>query len=186
MKEGESNRARVGGLLDPEDGATLCGVDLTSLLVLDPSFDLSTQQTADFLANFSDKLYFPKLDAKFEQILTQAETCISPKPDFCCSSVTASTMCTLPSVTMTSTSTFKRVYASPKGREAVQSASPTKTKEQTEWAVKVWKEWAIVRNTRLLSNEHSFSTTFCELTVSEMDFWLSRFVLEVRRKNGDP
>ena len=85
---------------------------------------------------------------------------------------------------MTSTSTtFKCVYASPKGREAVQSAS---TKEQTEWGVKVWKEWAIVGNTRLLSNEDSFSTTYCELTVSEMDFWLSRFVLEVRKKNGDP
>ena len=41
-------------------------------------------------------------------------------------------------------------------------------------------------NTRLLLDEEPFSTTFCELTVSEMDFWLSRFVLEVRKKNGDP
>ena len=31
-----------------------------------------------------------------------------------------------------------------------------------------------------------FSATFCELTVSEMDFWLSRFILEVRKKNDDP
>ena len=37
--------------------ATLCGVDLTSSQVLDPTSDLSTQQTTDFLANFSDDLY---------------------------------------------------------------------------------------------------------------------------------
>ena len=95
------------------------------------------------------------------------------------------------SVTMTSSSTkFERAYASPKGKATVQSArvasTPTKTKEQTEWAVKVWKEWALSRNTRFLSDKQPFSTTFCELTVSEMDFWLSRFVLEVRKRNGDP
>ena len=93
------------------------------------------------------------------------------------------------STTVTSTST-NRVYASPKGKVTVQSARdasiPTKTKEQTEWAVKVWKEWALARNTRLLSDEEPFSATFCELTVSEMDFWLSRFILEVHKKNGDP
>ena len=57
------------------------------------------------------------------------------------------------------------------------------TKEQPEWAVKVWKEWALARNTRLLSDKEPFSTTFCELTVSEMDFWQSSFILEVRKKN---
>ena len=80
-----------------------------------------------------------------------------------------------------------RVYASPKGKAAVQSARdasiPTKTKEQTEWAVKVWKEWALAKNTRLLPDEEPFNTTFF---VSEKDFWLSRFILEVHKKNGDP
>ena len=92
--------------------------------------------------------------------------------------------------TTVTTASANRVYASPKGRAAVQSARavsiPTKTRDQTEWAVRVWKEWALARNTRLLSDEEPFSTTFCELTVSEMDFWLSRFILEVRKKNGDP
>ena len=113
--------------------------------------------------------------------MTQTEASTSkPEPTFCpstCSSV------------LVTTST-KRVYASPKGREAVKSARaasiPTKTREQTEWAVRVWKEWALARNTRLLSDEQPFSVTFCDLTGSEMDFWLSRFVLEVRKKNGDP
>ena len=52
--------------------------------------------------------------------------------------------------------------------------------------MKVWKEWALARNTWLLSDEQPFSTSFCKLTVSEMDFWLSMFILEVHKKNGDP
>ena len=104
-------------LLDEEacSSATLFGVDLTSSQVIDPSSDLSTQQTSDFLANFNDDLYFAQLDAEFEQVLTQVETSNSqPKPIFCCSSLPiTSTTCTSPSVTVTSTSTtFKRVYAS--------------------------------------------------------------------------
>ena len=140
-------------LLEPEEacssGSTRCRVDLTSSQMLDSSCDLSTQQT-----NFDDESYFPHLDAEFEQILTQVETSVSR-------SVTGST--TVASTTVTSASA-NRVYASPKGREAVQSARaesiPTKTKEQTEWAVKVWKEWALARNTRLLSDEEPFRSTF--------------------------
>ena len=105
-------------LLDEEacSSATLFRVDLTSSQVLDPSSDLSTQQTSGFLANFNDDLYFAQLDAEFEQILPQVEETSNsqPKHVFCCSSLpSTSTTCTSPSVTVTSTSTtFKRVYAS--------------------------------------------------------------------------
>ena len=125
-------------LLEPEEacstGSTLCRVDLTSSQMLDPSCELSTQQVTGFLANFDDKNYFPHFSAEFEQVLMQVETSTSQY-------VTTSTTCTA-LVTMTSTSA-NRVYASPKGKAAVQSARgasiPTKTKEQTEWAVKVWR-----------------------------------------------
>ena len=50
----------------------------------------------------------------------------------------------------------------------------------------VWQEWAAVRNKSLLSDERPFSVNFCELSVAEMDFWLSRFVLEICKKSGDP
>ena len=127
--------------------------------MLDPSCELSTQQATDFLANFNDENYFPHFDAEFEQVLTQVETSTSH--------VTASTMCTasvtMASTTVTSTST-NRVYASPKGKATVQSARDasilTKTKEQTEWAVKVWKKWALARNTRLLSDEGAIQCDF--------------------------
>ena len=177
-------------LLEPEEacstGSTLCGVDLTSSQMLNPSGELSTQQVTGFLANFNNENYFPHFDAEFEQVLTHVEKSTS---QYVTASSTCSASVTMAYTTVTSTSA-NRVYASPKGKAAVQSARgasiPTKTKEQTEWAVKVWKEWALASNTRLLSNEEPFSTTFCELTVSEMNFWLSRFILEVRKKNGDP
>ena len=62
-------------LLEPEEacstGSTLCGVDLTSSQMLDPSCELPTQQATDFLANFDDENYF---NAEFKQVLTQVET----------------------------------------------------------------------------------------------------------------
>ena len=52
--------------------------------------------------------------------------------------------------------------------------------------MKVWTDWAKSRNQKLLPPEQPFSLVLYELTVSEIDFWLSRFVLEVRKKNGEP
>ena len=78
-----------------------------------------------------------------------------------------------------------RAYGSPKGEKAVEVARrgsvPKKTQDNTEWSVKVWVDWASSRNNKLLPGEVPFSTDFCELTVSEMNFWLSRFVFEVRK-----
>ena len=74
-----------------------------------------------------------------------------------------------------STSTWK--YASPNGNQAVKAARessiPVKTKNQTDWTVRLWADWAAARNQTLLP-ESPFSCLFCELTVSEIDFWLSR------------
>ena len=54
-------------LLDDSEplDTNVCGVDLTASHVENPYRELSTQQTADFLAGFDDDL-FPKLDYDFE------------------------------------------------------------------------------------------------------------------------
>ena len=87
-------------------------------------------------------------------------------------------------------STSTRVYSSRKGNEAVKAARansiPIRTQGQTDWTVSVWTDWALTRNTKLLPEEKPFSSTFYELSVAEMDFWLSRFMLEVRKANRDP
>ena len=141
--------------MQPEEacssGSTLRGGDLISSQISDHSLVLRTQQT-DFLVNFNNERYFPQLDAEFQQVSTQVETSASQ-------SIAASVTCT--STTVTSAN---RVYASPKGKAAVQSDRatniPTKTREQTEWAVRVWQEQALARNTRLLLDEELLQYNF--------------------------
>ena len=58
-------------------------------------------------------------------------------------------------------SSGKRKYGSPKSHEKVAEAMsngvPEKTRNQTRWAVTVWKEWAVSRNLNLLHGEAPFS-----------------------------
>lgn len=177
-------------------GSTVCGVNLTCSQVENPDRELSTQQTADFLSRIDDDCLFPKLDYDFEQVLSQYDSYSGAstmadtsgtypsniQPTSC---VTTPAAGTATPAALTST----RVYASPKGNKAVEAAKassiPVKTQGQTDWAVRVWTDWAITRNSKLLHGEDPFSSQFFELTTTEIDFWLSRFVLEVRKSNGD-
>ena len=62
---------------------------------------------------------------------------------------------------------------------------PEKTRNQTKWAVKVWKEWATSRNKKLLSDKAPFSCEIEKLSAQLINFWLCRFVLEIRRRDGE-
>ena len=66
-----------------EGGTSLCGVDLTCSQLEDPYRELSTQQTADFLANFDDDGYFPEIDSGFEQVLSQYDYSSGTYPSVC-------------------------------------------------------------------------------------------------------
>ena len=139
---------------DEETSASkLYGVELTSSQIADPYCPLSTQQTDAFLANFEDYSDFPDYDSKFEEVLMQAESSVS-------TTTVAKT---------TTTSTLRRIYESPKGKDSVKAARvnsiPMKTRDQTSWAVRVWREWAIARNATFFADEKSFSPEFRELTV---------------------
>ena len=64
-------------------------------------------------------------------------------------------------------------------------ASHKKT-QQINWVVKIWSEWARARNAKLLSSEKSFSSNSCSLFLFKLNFWISRFVLEIHKKDGEP
>ena len=67
---------------------------------------------------------------------------------------------------------------------AVQNSGvPVNTKKNTSWAVNVWTEWADYRRKRCPTEcpPHLLTIQACEL-----NDWLCRFVLEVRRKDGKP
>jgi len=153
--------------------------------IADPYRELSTQQTGACLAEFDGDEYFPNIDTDFEQLIPHVDAIISqPKTTEPSASATSAGSSTL------SKSTPSREYASPKGEKALKAtivnSIPKKTRKQTDWSVRVWTEWALFRNTKLLPGEEPFSTIFCDLTVSEMNFWLPRFVLEIRKKNREP
>ena len=56
------------------------------------------------------------------------------------------------------------------------------TKKNTTWAVNVWNEWVDYRRQQ---NPLDYPPYLLTMTLAEMDKWLSRFVLEVRRKDGN-
>ena len=75
--------------------------------------------------------------------------------------------------------------ASPKTAAEVararQTGIPSKTQQDTRYCVKIWKEWRI----------HRIHTTGVnisprnQLSLSDLAHWLTHFILEVRKKNGE-
>ena len=86
-------------------------------------------------------------------------------------------------------SSTERAYGSPKSQNDIERSMecgvPQKTRNQTKWAVKVWTEWATSRNKKLLSDEAPFSCEIEKLSAQLINFWLCRFVLELRRRDGE-
>ena len=57
---------------------------------------------------------------------------------------------------------------------------PLKTQKDTKYCVGVWESWREYRN----STTGAAITPLTELNHSELDHWLTRFILEVRKKDG--
>ena len=68
--------------------------------------------------------------------------------------------------------------------EAKQAAIPKKTKKDTAWCAKIWNDWSSQRNSSSASGEHVPDIANMEIT--QLQWWMSRFVLEIRKKDGTP
>jgi len=85
-------------------------------------------------------------------------------------------------------------FGSPKSTAQVESVRklgvPAKTREQNVWASTVWRVWAKYRRSiepvEEVEQQHVLEEGFSIMTVPAMNFWLCKFVLEVRRKDGEP
>ena len=83
-------------------------------------------------------------------------------------------------------------YGSPKSAKAVEkvrkSAVPKKTRLNTEWAEKTWRDWALYHLENLSQDEmgsgYELLSEFTTMSVPAMNYWLGKFVLEVRTKSG--
>ena len=72
-------------------------------------------------------------------------------------------------------------------RKRNETRIPVNTKASTSWTVNVWTEWAIERNwkSKDVCSTDKYTTVNCdllELHDDELNYWLSKFVGEVRQK----
>ena len=83
-------------------------------------------------------------------------------------------------------------FASPKSSKSVEevrkSAIPKKTRQNTEWTERTWHSWAKQRIEKLSPEElekgYELDTKFANMNVASMNYWLRKFILEVRSMNG--
>lgn len=85
-------------------------------------------------------------------------------------------------------------YGSPKSSKQVSDARrlgvPQKTQGQNKWVAKVWCDWVQHRLQMPCiekeEQQYPLMEDFCKMSIKAMNFWLAKFVLEVRRKDGKP
>ena len=69
------------------------------------------------------------------------------------------------------------------------SGIPEKTKQSTSWSLNVWKEWSKERNavpfTEELEKNHALVEQFTDLPLESIQFWLPKFIVEVKKSNGE-
>ena len=83
-------------------------------------------------------------------------------------------------------------YGSPKTKEKVVEARkggiPQKTQDQNKWVANLWFEWAQyhlrVPFVKEEERQYELLEDFCKISTQAMNFWLAKFILEVRRRDG--
>ena len=76
-------------------------------------------------------------------------------------------------------------YATPKTDQEIldarQNAIPKATQDDTKYCYKLFHEWSIARQDA--TNEKIGE--LCEMTDSEIQHWMTRFILEIRKRDGN-
>ena len=70
--------------------------------------------------------------------------------------------------------------------EAKKLAVPKNTNKSTKWALEAWKEWS---SQRQKAHQNQYSQWPVHLLIAEgsaLNHWLSKFVLEARKADGEP
>ena len=91
----------------------------------------------------------------------------------------------LPTPAPTSSSRFSTLTTDTEVEEVKASSVPKNTRKSTNWAVNVWKDWSAHRR----SASPSITEWLVHLYIAqprELDYWLSKFVLEARKGSGEP
>ena len=65
---------------------------------------------------------------------------------------------------------------------------PQNTQSNTKWALNIFKEWRMWRNFRsdTVQDSHWPIPTLEQGSLPDLEYWLSRFICEVKRQDGSP
>lgn len=66
--------------------------------------------------------------------------------------------------------------------KAKESAIPEKTRKDTEWCMRIWQQW---RSQRESSSQAVTIPPIISIDKDQLQYWLCRFVLEVRKVKGE-
>ena len=68
--------------------------------------------------------------------------------------------------------------------QLITSTVPAKTRKSTQWAINVWREWAVFRKSSASRDEeraHELKEDFVNMSAPDQSFWLCRFVCKVAK-----
>ena len=70
--------------------------------------------------------------------------------------------------------------------ELVRGYVPLNTANNTSWVMKVFRDWRAERSTKASPDEECPGELLNNPDVAILNFWLPRFVSEIRRQDGKP
>lgn len=86
-------------------------------------------------------------------------------------------------------SRFKKPVTTNEIEQREKDRIPKKTRQSTAWSVNVYRTWATHRNDQidtLQDDDPSVPVDFKTSIAEEINYWLTRFILEVMRSDGKP
>ena len=84
---------------------------------------------------------------------------------------------------------FKKPVTTNEIEQREKDPIPKKTQQSTAWSVNVYRAWATHRNDQIdtLQDDYpSVPVDFKTSTVEEINYWMTRFILELMRSDGKP
>ena len=82
---------------------------------------------------------------------------------------------------------FSKQFFDEELKDKLMEGIPKKTKYNNNWSVNIWREWARQRNKLPETAQEKYQKVpekLEKVTFAELEFWLSRFIVEVRKKDG--
>lgn len=88
------------------------------------------------------------------------------------------------SASTASSARFKTLVSDIDLEVAKKSAVPYNTNKNTSWAVNIWKQWSANR-LQVCTSYSDWPTLLLIAQPPELNYWLSKFVLETKKANGE-